>query len=89
MTTKTTAAMTAGTVGLPRATAIAAALTFIAFPSVATLPFTAATTALTWAAIATRATLPALMPTAARRTTGGIRGGRRACIPRGALPFVT
>ena len=53
---KTTAAMTAGTVGLPRATAVAAAFAFIAFPSVAPLPLAAATAAL--------ATLPALIPTA-------------------------
>ena len=66
MTTKPTAAMTAGTIGLPRATAVAAAFTFIAFPSVAPLPLAATTTAaaLALAARAGLATLPALIPTA-------------------------
>ena len=72
MTTKTTAAMTAGTVGLPRATAVAAAFTFIAFPSVAPLPLAATTTA------AALATLPALIPTATGWSAGLIRGLRRA-----------
>jgi hypothetical protein len=81
VTTKTTAAMTAGTVGLPRATAVAAAFTFIAFPSVAPLPLAAATTtaaALALAAVAALATLPALIPTATGWSAGLIRGLRRA-----------
>lgn len=80
MTTKTTAAMTAGTVGLPRATAVAAAFTFIAFPSVAPLPLAATTTAaaLALAAVAALATLPALIPTATGWSAGLIRGLRRA-----------
>jgi hypothetical protein len=79
VTTKTTAAMTAGTVGLPRATAVAAAFTFIAFPSVAPLPLAATTTAaaLALAAVAALATLPALIPTATGWSAGLIRGLRR------------
>jgi hypothetical protein len=73
-------AMTAGTVGLPRATAVAAAFTFIAFPSVAPLPLAATTTAaaLTLAAVAALTTLPALIPTATGWSAGLIRGLRRA-----------
>ena len=80
MTPKTTAAMTAGTVGLPRATAVAAAFTFIAFPSVAPLPLAATTTAaaLALAAVAGLATLPALIPTTTGWSAGLIRGLRRA-----------
>jgi hypothetical protein len=80
VTTKTTAAMTAGTVGLPRATAVAAAFTFIAFPSVAPLPLAATTTAaaLALAAVAALATLPALIPTTTGWSAGLIRRLRRA-----------
>ena len=82
MTTKTTTAMAAGSVGLPRTTAIAAPLTFIALPCVATLPFTAPPSS----ALAT--TLPALIPTAAGWTRGLIRSLWRARIARGAMTIV-
>jgi len=78
VTTKTTATMTAGTVGLPRATAVAAAFTFIAFPSVAPLPLAAATTTTAALAVAALATLPALIPTTTGWSAGLIRRLRRA-----------
>ncbi len=87
MTTKTTATRA---VGLPRASTVAATLTFIAFPGVTTLPFAAATTtaALALTALPALATLPALVPAAAGWAAGLIRSLGCAGTTRGALTIV-